>query len=112
MRSEKTNAVITRTPASSQPWGKNTTAPATTPRVPTRVTTSGDTPQRRRRSTTGVKTLVQKARNRSSMARSGYRPGPGEQVPRVPQELRERLGPADDRHEVLVPGPPRDHVLV
>src|SRR6478672_4899923 len=111
-RSEKTKAVITSTPANSQPCGKNTSAPATTPAVPTRVTASGDTPQRRRRSTTGVKTLVQKARKRSSMARSGYRPRGGEQVPRLPEQLREGLRPADDRHEVLVAGPAWDHVLV
>ena len=41
----KTKAVITSTPASSQPCGKQTSAPAQTPSVPTRVTVLGLTPE-------------------------------------------------------------------
>src|SRR3954453_1523623 len=69
----KTNAVITSTPTNSCPCGKKTTAPATTPRVPTNVTVLGLIPQRRNRLPSGAQTLVQNWRNLSSMAGSGYR---------------------------------------
>src|SRR3954453_21690537 len=67
-----TKAVITSTPASSQPCGKHTSAPAHTPSVPTRVTALGLTPIRSRRSPSGAQTLVQNSRKRSSMAAAGY----------------------------------------
>src|SRR4051812_40068370 len=70
-----TNAVITRTPTNSFPWGKKITAPATTPRVPTKVTVFGLRPQRRNRLPSGAQALVQNWRNLSSMAGSGYRVG-------------------------------------
>src|SRR6476469_9876693 len=77
MRSLKTNAVITRTPVSSLPCGKKTSAPAATPSVPTRVTASALTPSLMSRWATGEMTFVQKARKRSSMAGAGYPPGSG-----------------------------------
>ena len=67
----KTKAVITRTPASSHPCGKKTSAPAQTPSVPTKVTAFGLTPIRRRRLPNGAQTLVQNWRKRSSMAGAG-----------------------------------------
>ena len=70
-RSENTNAVITRTPTSSWPRGKNTSAPATTPTVPTSVTASGLTPRRRKNLAIGGEQLGPEARNRFSIARAG-----------------------------------------
>ena len=52
---------------SSSPRGKKTSAPATTPIVPTRVTVSGETPSRISRWAIGLKTLVQNLRKRSSI---------------------------------------------
>ena len=72
MRSLNTNAVITRTPISSSPRGKNTSAPATTPTVPKKVTMLGVTPSRISRWARGFQTLVQKSRNLSSMVAAGY----------------------------------------
>ena len=40
------------------------------------------------------------------------RPGPGEQVAGVAEQLRQDLGAADHRHEVGVAAPARHHVLV
>jgi hypothetical protein len=68
MRSLKTNAVITRTPVSSIPCGKNTSAPAHTPSVPTKVTASGLTPSLMKKWTKGARTTpCQKSLDRSSM---------------------------------------------
>ena len=53
IRSLNTKAVITRTPMSSSPCGKKTSAPAHTPRVPTSVTASGLMPSRRNSRTNG-----------------------------------------------------------
>src|SRR3954454_14071753 len=72
----KTNRVMTRTPTNSQPCGKQTSAPAETPRVPTPVTGLGLTPIRSRRLPRGAQTPVQNWRKRSSMA------GAGERAPR------------------------------
>ena len=52
---------------SSSPRGKKTSAPDTTPIVPTMVTMSGVTPIFIRPCATGLKTLVQNWRNRSSI---------------------------------------------
>src|SRR4051794_6968258 len=57
------------TPCHSQPWGKQTSAPAATPRVPTSVTTSGLIPSLMNRLMNGSRALpCQKALNRSSMS--------------------------------------------
>src|SRR3954454_15921965 len=69
----KTNAVMTSTPTNSWPCGKKITAPATTPRVPTKVTVLGLIPQRRDRLPSGAQTLVQNWRNLSSMSGSASR---------------------------------------
>src|SRR5512144_2857953 len=138
-RSEKTKDVITRTPTISCPRGKNHRAAPTTPIVPTTVTASGLTLRRSRNRAIGVMRFVKKVRRCSNMARAGYRlptgrltrllrpsaptwltpmespvsvPGFGKQLPRLVHELGQRPGAANDRHEVLVTGPPRHDVLV
>jgi hypothetical protein len=69
IRSLNTKAVTTSTPCHSSPWGKKTSAPALTPRVPTRVTASGLIPSRRKSVTNGASTTVcQKVLKRSSTA--------------------------------------------
>src|ERR1044072_565544 len=49
---------------------------------------------------------------RGGPSRGLLEPGLGEQLARVREQLREGLGAADDRHEVLVTRPARDHVLM
>ncbi len=56
IRSLKTNAVMNRTPISSSPCGKNTSAPAQTPTVPTNVTVSGLMPHLMKSLTKGMST--------------------------------------------------------
>ncbi len=61
-RSENTNRVMVIVPQKNSPRGKKTSAPATTPAVPIRVTASGLTPRRRRKAANGVRTRVKNAR--------------------------------------------------
>lgn len=61
-RSEKMNRVTVTVPQKNSPRGKNTSAPATDPAVPIRVTASGLTPQRSSSAANGVRTRVKKAR--------------------------------------------------
>ena len=72
MRSLNTKAVTTSTPCQSMPCGKNTSAPAETPRVPTTVTASGLIPSLMNRLMNGARaTPCQKALNLSNMVRAG-----------------------------------------
>jgi hypothetical protein len=66
--SENTKHVTTTTPSQIWPRGKKIRAPAATPSVPTRVTTSGLTPSLSSRWAIGAITLVQNCRNLLSMA--------------------------------------------
>ena len=110
--SEITKIVTTSTPCQSQPCGKQTRAPNTTPRVSMIVTRSGDTPSLISSRAIGPRTAWDKRRNRSSISRAA-RPSPQALgSPRSGEQLRQRLGVADDRHEVRVAGPARHHVLV
>ena len=78
IRSLKMKQVITRTPMSSSPRGKNTRAPAETPRVPTSVTASGLMPSLMKALTIGASmTLCQKCLNLSNMTRVRLPPPSG-----------------------------------
>src|SRR5665811_1407027 len=114
--SEKTKTVMTRVPARRCPSGKSHSAATVTPKVPTIVTASGETPHPRSTSATGVKRRFRPARRplniRDSRSHSAPRPRGGDPPAGVPEQLGQRLGPRDDGQEVRVVGPARHHVLM
>src|SRR5690348_16687048 len=100
--SAKTKAVTMRTPCHSQPRGKQTSAPNSTPTVPMIVTTSGETPHLLSSRAGGAMIAAQAPRNRSSTSDppcwlGRLAPCPPDDLPGLPEQLRQRLRLPDDR---------------
>src|SRR4249920_1709478 len=119
--SETTKMTTMSTPCHSQPWGKQISAPNTTPRVPMIVTTSGETRSRTSSRAIGPSTVAERPLKRSSISTAPALalarccvgvPASAYDFPGLIKELRKCLRLANNRKEVGVARPAGYDVLV